>query len=128
MTLAKHTQATSYRQQRCPHGWVDLASCEDCAIREERDALKLELSKVIVERDSALNKIVATQGNGETVKLTKAQERAKAKLTGEWKTAHELCESLPTLEVLVARKVAAKRAFVRGVAFTSKPTIEFRLL
>jgi|GEM_PF-3629013 len=38
------------------------------------------------------------------MKLTKAHERAKAKLTHEWQSANDVNERLATLDGLVARK------------------------
>ena len=40
------------------------------------------------------------------MKLTKAQERAKGKLTAVWQCAEDLQENLRTLELLVTRNVA----------------------
>ena len=62
-------------------------------------------------------------------KMTKAQERAKAKLTHEWQCAYELKENLPTLEGLVARRQAVMK---RGAAMPlavqyPRASIYFRL-
>lgn len=43
------------------------------------------------------------------MKLTKAQERAKAKLTHEWQCANDMKERLVTLDGLVTRNIAEKR-------------------
>lgn len=65
------------------------------------------------------------------MKLTKAQERAKAKLTREWQCADELGESLPTLEGLVARKVAIAMEYTSsrflGRVYMPRKEIKFRL-
>lgn len=63
------------------------------------------------------------------MKLTKAQERAKAKLkTMTWQCAHTLQESIPTLEGLVRRGVAVqKRSGGVGVMFSPRTTITYKL-
>jgi len=62
------------------------------------------------------------------MKLTKAQERAKEKLTNEWQCAYTLQESIPTLEGLVRRGVAiTKRGGGVGVMFSPRTTITYKL-
>ena len=58
--------------------------------------------------------------------MTKAQERARAKLTHEWQCAHELNESLPTLEGLVAQGQAEMKSNRMAVHFP-RSAICFRL-
>ena len=36
---------TSYRQKRCPHGWVDVTQCKECAVRDRLDVLEREHSE-----------------------------------------------------------------------------------
>jgi hypothetical protein len=36
-----------YRQQRCPHGWVDDRQCKACATESERDALRAALRDLV---------------------------------------------------------------------------------
>jgi hypothetical protein len=47
--------AKQYRQQRCPHGWVDARQCKACATESERDALRNALRELvrIYKRDGA---------------------------------------------------------------------------
>jgi len=62
------------------------------------------------------------------MKLTKAQERAKNKLDrSNWQCAHDLGESLPTLEGLVARGVAEQKRDALGVMYSPRTAIWFRL-
>lgn len=68
------------------------------------------------------------------MKLTKAQARAMAKLTDKWVCADKLQESLATLEALVSRRVAEKRApgydrrwMGMGIIYAPRYTIRFRL-
>ena len=44
------------------------------------------------------------------MKLTKAQERAKATLTREWQSPYDVCESISMLERLVELRVAEKQS------------------
>ena len=60
------------------------------------------------------------------MKLTKAQERSAGKLTDEWQSAYELRESLPTLEGLVARKVAERKRSELWSVFLPMSQIWFR--
>ena len=59
--------------------------------------------------------------------MTKAQERAKAKLTNKWQCAYELKESVPTLEGLVARGHAEMKREALGAVFDPRASIYFRL-
>ena len=59
-------------------------------------------------------------------KMTKAQERAKAKLTHDWQCAYETKESLPTLEGLVARGQAEMKSN-RMAVYYPRSAICFRL-
>lgn len=61
------------------------------------------------------------------MKLTKAQERAFAKLTHEWQNAYEIGESIPTLEGLVARKAATMKRDALGITFSPRTSIYFKL-
>lgn len=61
------------------------------------------------------------------MKLTKAQERAQAKLTQEWQCAYELGESLPTLEGLVARKAAVMKRDALGMMYSPRTAVHFKL-
>ena len=61
------------------------------------------------------------------MKMTKAQERAKGKLTSEWQSAYDMQESIPTLEGLVARKVAVMKRDTLGVLYSPRTSIQFRL-
>ena len=60
-------------------------------------------------------------------KLTKAQKRAKGKLTHEWQCAHEFGESLPILKGLVARNVAEMQRDIPSSIFLPRIGINFRL-
>ena len=59
-------------------------------------------------------------------KLTKAQERAKGKLTTEWQTAYEIQETIPTLEGLVSRNLAVMK-YDLGSYFSPRTSIYFKL-
>lgn len=61
------------------------------------------------------------------MKLTKAQERAKAKLSHEWQCAYDIGESLPTLEGLVARKQAVMKRDTLGAMYSPRTAIHFKL-
>jgi hypothetical protein len=61
------------------------------------------------------------------MKLTKAQERAQGKLTSEWQSAYDMQESIPTLEGLVARKVAVMKRDSLGAVYSPRTSIRFRL-
>ena len=61
------------------------------------------------------------------MKLTKAQERAKAKLTLRWQCAYELEESRQTLNSLVVRKVALMKRDSVGACFFPRNAIWFKL-
>ena len=61
------------------------------------------------------------------MKLTKAQERAKAKLTNEWQSAYDLGESLQTLRRLVACKVAIVKRDSPGDVFFPRSAIKYKL-
>lgn len=61
------------------------------------------------------------------MKLTKAQERANAKLTAEWQCAYTLGESIPTLEGLVTRKVAVMKRDALGAMYSPRTSIHFKL-
>lgn len=61
------------------------------------------------------------------MKLTKAQERAKTKLTTEWACAYDLQERIPTLEGLVARKVAVMKRDSLGAMYSPRTAIHFKL-
>ena len=39
-------QPSEYRQERCPHGWVDVKQCEPCATAAERDQLLSEIASL----------------------------------------------------------------------------------
>ena len=62
-------------------------------------------------------------------KLTKAQERAKAKLTHEWQCAEELEERLPTLQALAHRGhgVMERDAHWPSAMYSPRAAIYFRL-
>ena len=62
------------------------------------------------------------------MKLTKAQERAKAKLTDEWQCPYEIKESIPTLEGLVSRKVAVMKRDQLGGMYSPRTSIWFKLV
>ena len=59
--------------------------------------------------------------------MTKAQERAKAKLTHEWQCAYELREGLPTLEGLVARGQAEMKRGAAMAMHYPRASLYFRL-
>jgi len=61
------------------------------------------------------------------MKLTKAQERAKAKLTNEWLTPYDLQESIPTLEGLVRRGDAVMNREMLGSMFSPRTALSFKL-
>lgn len=61
------------------------------------------------------------------LKLTKAQERAKAKLTGSWQSPYMLGETIPTLEGLVRREIAERARKRFGSLFFPRSATYYRL-
>ena len=60
-------QPSEYRQERCPHGWVDVKQCEPCATAAERDRLLTEidaLKKDAARLDWLRDKIFTHKWNG----------------------------------------------------------------
>jgi chromosome segregation ATPase len=43
----------SYRQQRCRHGWVDVAQCESCKLERELAAMRTTASKAMCDYETA---------------------------------------------------------------------------
>lgn len=60
------------------------------------------------------------------MKLTKVQERAKAKLTDEWQCAYSLQESIPTLDRLVCCGYAVKKREL-GSLFCPRTALRYKL-
>lgn len=61
------------------------------------------------------------------MKLTKAQERAKAKLTDKWLAPYDLQESITTLNVLVRRGVAVMKRDMLGSMFCPRTALNYKL-
>ena len=61
------------------------------------------------------------------MKLTKAEDRAKNKLTNKWQCAYTLQESIPTLEGLVRRGVAVMRRDKLSAMFSPRTALHFKL-
>ena len=60
------------------------------------------------------------------MKLSKAQERALAKATREWKSAYELQESISTLNALVSKGMLQKRRTDLGSMYAPRNANEYR--
>ena len=61
------------------------------------------------------------------MKLTKAQERARTKLTHSWQCAYTLQESIPTLEGLVNRGIAVMQRDERSIMVSPRIALSFKL-
>lgn len=62
------------------------------------------------------------------MKLTKAQERAKGKLSNEyWQCAYDIGESIPTLEGLVKRGIAISKRDAVGNIYSPRTSMWFKL-
>lgn len=61
------------------------------------------------------------------MKLTNAQERAKAKLTNEWQCAYTIKESMSTLNALVEKGHAVSRRDSLSATFSPRTAYEYKL-
>ena len=63
---------------------------------------------------------------GGYMKLSKAQERAKSKLTSEWRSAYEIGESLSTLNALSRMGLAHKKTDRLGAMYSPRTANHFK--
>jgi hypothetical protein len=59
-------------------------------------------------------------------RLSKAQERALAKLAQEWQSAYDLQESITTLDALVGKGFAARKVNTLGSMFSPRTSCLYR--
>lgn len=75
-----------YRQQRCPHGWVDATQCEPCRTTIECDALRAEnaLLRDALRRYIRLYRVddQAWDVGAETERLMRIELTPNANVTG----------------------------------------------